>query len=133
VREQHAEGDVATTDVRFAAGVGKKFWDRSGDGRVEFEQAALVEKHGCGRGGNGLRDGSEVEESCCSNGGGTWFVSEVSESFERDELILSRYGDGGGRESTSRDCLFQNGEGGGKHFVLMVESGDKHLDGRWSY
>ncbi len=62
--EQHAEGDVAAAGVEFAAGVGQEFGDDADHGGFEFEQAALVEDHRHGGGGDGFGDGGEVEESC---------------------------------------------------------------------
>ena len=57
MRQQHAEGDFAAAGIGFAAGVGKEFGDDAGDGGFEFQQAAFVENHRHGGGGDGFGEG----------------------------------------------------------------------------
>ena len=105
VGEEHAEGDVAAAGIGFAAGVGHEFGDDAEYGSFEFEQAALVEDHRHGRGGDDFGDRGQVEESVAvtarsksppsrkereKGGAPSRFVvhsTKCAEGFECDEAI----------------------------------------------
>jgi len=62
VSEQHAECDVVTAGIEFAAVVGEEFRENADDRGVEFEEASLVEDGSSGGGRDYFRDGGYVEE-----------------------------------------------------------------------
>jgi hypothetical protein len=87
VGEQHAEGHVAAAGVRRTGGTGQEFGDEAGDGSVEFEEAAFVENHRHGRGGDDFSEGREIEES-----GGGYVEIKVPTSRKTGETWGTRIG-----------------------------------------
>jgi hypothetical protein len=138
--EQHAEGDIAARvasviDQNFGA---EKFGDGAGDGGVEFEQSALVEKHRHGGGGDGFGEGGEIEECgdfnvripTQANGVLEWgtrfiFVYKISEGFQRHKSSRMRDGDGCSGEGAVGDGVTQNPESSGEDIFLSIEGGNQ--------
>jgi hypothetical protein len=130
VSQQHAEGHFAAARI----GVGEEFWDGARDRSVEFDEAALVEEHGCGGGGYGLGQRSEIEQRGDINvktptsrkrrekwGTLGVFIYELSERFQGAEFASFRNRDRGGGKGSLGDSFAQDGEGGRKYIVLVFE------------
>jgi len=106
--EKHAKSDVAAAGVGFFAGIGHEFGDHADYGSFQFEEAALVEEHRHGGGGDWFGQRGQVEESCGGRKGRVQFVGELSEGLKCDQAALVCDGDGGCREGSRGDCVFQN-------------------------
>jgi hypothetical protein len=92
-------------------------------------------RHGCG--GDGLGEGSEIEESGIAHAKiptsgkigqkwGTrlrWFIPEISEGFQGYQLSRVCYCDGSCGKCTLLDRFVDNRKGGLELLVLMVEGG----------
>jgi hypothetical protein len=103
VSQQHAEGDFVAAWV-FGFG-GEEFGNYCGDGRVEVQEATLVEEHGGGSGCDHFCERGQVEEG---GGGDVAFptsrkigekcgtrvfligIDKAAEGFEGDYAVLMR-------------------------------------------
>ena len=100
----------------------QEFGDNGADGKIEIEQATLVEKHCHWSGRNNFGDRSKVKKRTGIDGGCTSFVCETSESFESDNLPVVGDGDGSARERMLRNRSFQNRIGGDQFPVVVLDS-----------
>ena len=66
--QEHAERHLVAAGVGRSGGVEQEFRDCPDDGRLELQQAAFVEDHGHGRGGDCFGYGGQVEERGWSDG-----------------------------------------------------------------
>ncbi len=123
--EQHAEGDRAAPGIGFVARTGHELRNGSGYGCIKLQQSAFVEDHRHGCCGDYFGDGRQIEES---GGGCAWricFVSEMAEGLKSDESTPVGYCDGSAGKDMLLGRFAQERAGGGKVFVLMVESSDE--------
>lgn len=120
VGEEHAQRDLIAARVL----TGKLPDDRD-QGHVEIEEAALVEEHRHGRGGQDFGQGREVEERDGSGLRGGAIEGEVAEGSEGYEFVFVRNSDGGGGEGAGGDGIIENAEGVRETGDLIVEGGDE--------
>jgi hypothetical protein len=128
VGEKLVKGNVASSRIRFAAGVCHELRNDADDGSFEFEQAAFVEHHRHGCRGDGFGDRGKVEKSGRRDRGGTaggCVIRETAKGLPCDETILVRDCDRSGREGALRDRFAEDGESKGKGFILTFESRDE--------
>ena len=113
MRQQHPKRNF------IAAGVlGSKFRQRSDYGSFKVQEAALIKDHRHGGGRDDLGEGGEIEHAFGRNYRRRWFVSELPEGFEGDELPVMCHCDGYGGECTMANRLCQDCECRGETFVL---------------
>ena len=88
MRQKHAESDLAAARVvNFRTQTGKS-GQKLYQWLFKFELAAFMQKHADSGGGNHLGDRSQIINGVGGNGGRAGIVSEMPETFMRDELAL---------------------------------------------
>src|SRR5579864_3869283 len=95
VRQKHAESDLAAASV-ITGKSGQKLYQWL----LQLEPTAFIQKHAGSGGGDYFGDGSEVINSFGGDGGRAWIVSEMPETFMRDEFALVSNRNRGAGEGT---------------------------------
>ena len=101
--------------------LGGEFGQKLNDGLVKLEQAAVVQDHAGGSGGDDLGDRGQIVDRAGGHGRRCRVISEMPEAFMCDQLFLMSYSDGRAGKGALVDAGTQDGKGTLKLFVLMLE------------